>query len=57
MDRLVPKREKKPCPSVECVLPARDRKDQAGETGRGGISWGLGSKWLLREGSIAEAAC
>lgn len=33
-DRLVPKREKKPPPSVEVVLPARERNDQAGDTGR-----------------------
>ena len=43
VDRRDPKREKKPAPSVECVLPARDRKDHAGEVGRE-ISFGLGSR-------------
>lgn len=39
VDRREPKRSfppNSPLPSRECVLPLRERKDQAGEDGRGG---------------------
>lgn len=33
--RCVPKREKNPWSSIECVLPAQEQEDRAEETGRG----------------------
>ena len=46
-DRRDPNLEKKPPPSCDVALPARDRKDHAGETGRCS-SMGLGSSSCSR---------
>lgn len=55
-DRRDPKREKKPAPSFEAVLPERERKDHAGDSGRV-ISCGFGSRWFSRERRGALGGC